>query len=165
MADQVTPREILKSYPLFKVATQKKPGDEIIIREVRCKDRGELEGFMRRLSNVATISELNVYEVHEVKKDGTISVLIGDNRAWHGRVRKMDGVMVPKIPREETPPPAEIAQLGTPIIPLPAPKPEEKKGTVIGRLIGMVNPPAKEEEVKGPNELGRPVRLYDYKVA
>lgn len=160
-----------KNLPLYRVSVQRAPGEEIQIRNMRCKDIAEVGGFVRRLYNIISLSHLSLYEVALVEnvdgKGETLTFLVGDpNKQWPAvHVRKLDGIMVPKIPRllpqEIEPPPQEIKTQ-----PAATPAATPKPGIVasVTNAISKIAGSADAQPAK-VDERGRPRRRFYYKVA
>jgi hypothetical protein len=145
---QATPNEILKTYPLYKVCTQVTEHDDIVIRQVRCPDTAELMEFLKRLLKPTTIGQLAFFEVHQIKADGTIDVVLGDINKPFPKVRHqvIGGIISPKIPQVE----------GTSVI--------EEAGTRFSQLVkGQQSPAVIVQEIlklkseKQIDEVGRAI--------
>ena len=160
---QVTPNDILKTYPVFKVCTQNKPTDNVIYRDIRCPDLKELLLFMKRLLNPVKVEELSFFEVHQLHDDGKVSVLVGDANKPFPKTptERIGGIISPKIPQPTTTrsmlpaivPPAE-----------PAPRKLELPKEACHAVAAIVKMKADKAKQK-PDESGRLVKLYKAEVA
>lgn len=73
----------MNSWPLYKVAVQKKEGEEVQCYDIREKDVSELLPFIKRIASFENIADLAFFEVHEVLPNGSIKCLYGDiNKTW-----------------------------------------------------------------------------------
>lgn len=82
MIASVTPDEILKTYPLYRVATQKKEGENVELRNLRCANLTECLELLRRIIGEKNLGTLAFFEVHELHKDGTVTILIESSKDW-----------------------------------------------------------------------------------
>lgn len=160
---QVTPNDILKGYPIFKVCTQVKPTDNVLYRDIRCPDMKELLIFLERLLNPVKMKDLAFFEVHQVNKDGTVAVLVGDaNRSLPKDVphETLGGIITPKIPQ----PDQTRSQLPPIIKHAPTePAPRRLLPTTPEAVAAIVK--MKADKLKEPDEVGRPTQLYKSEVA
>ena len=82
MIASVTPDEILKTYPLYRVATQKKEGENVELRNLRCANITECVELIRRITGVASVQDYSFFEVHQLHKDGSVTIMIESSKQW-----------------------------------------------------------------------------------
>lgn len=94
----------LENYHIYKCAVQQREGDEVQIRDLKCKDIMEVHQFLKRLHSVSNVADLSFLEIHEQLPDGKIALVHESRKPWPTNVpqKKMDGIYVPKVPKSET---------------------------------------------------------------
>lgn len=97
-------QELINSYPTFRVAVMRTPTDkEVFVQEYRCADLAAVKETVQRHLNVGDLDALHFFEVHELRKDGQVAVLVDSGLPWpRVPTSQRNGVITPKPKVQDT---------------------------------------------------------------
>jgi hypothetical protein len=144
---------------MYKVATQVKKGENVVVRDLRAPNLEELRSLLRRLLNLSNLESLSFFEVHETKGNQTTLVVGSLSQEWpKGAATETHKVIYsPRVPSstraaaDTTPPP-----LG------PEPKPTPLS---IIEALGVKAKARKAQSTPTIDEKFRPLRIHKREVA
>lgn len=143
-----SPKEILETFPKYKVSVQETENSNIIVRDMRAKDEADLFNLLKRLLRQDDLTKLPLLEILRQNDDNTVSVIYGDtSKPWpKAAIERHSGVWTAK---------AGIAKV------------QEKTAAIIAAKSAskqLVLPADKTPEYDD-DELGRPVKGHKREVA